>query len=130
MSICTVGGVFPEPDYTIYDNHSYYTLESQQKCIEIRKTGIGLNGKAVIFNKPRTKSNKTKKALCKTNNRYEELTAILRQWRWNVSCIDVKTAVKIKYPKGLKESHDDGKILRDVIDYFKEKMLENSNKTV
>jgi len=124
-------GVFPEPDDSSCPNHSFYTLQSQQKCIEIRKTGIGLNGKPIIFNAPRIKKpKKSRKPRNQQNNRYEELAATLRQWKWDVTHIDVKNAVKIKYPEGLEQHPDDGLILRDVIDHLIEKASQNSNETV
>ncbi len=41
MMICTCRGGYP--------------LELQQKCIEIRKTVIGLNGEPIVFNTPELK---------------------------------------------------------------------------
>ena len=115
-------GVFPEPDYSSSTNRSFYTLKTQQRCLEIRKTGIGLNGKRIYFNTPR--QNKTKKSRTsrnRQNTRYEKLAAILRQWRWDVTSIDVETVVNDIYPEGLQQHPDDGRVLRDVIDYYKKK---------
>ena len=127
-------GVFPEPVPVGCSERELYPLELQQKCIEIRKTGIGLNGKPIVFNTPRTKKPKKsanpKKSQNRQNNRYEELAATLRKWKWDVTHVDVKTAVKIKYPEGLEQHPDDGLVLSDVIECFQEGTLKNSNETV
>jgi hypothetical protein len=54
-------GVFPKPVLHECCKRPVFDLESQQKCLEIRATGIGLSGQPVIFNrmranrKPRTR---------------------------------------------------------------------------
>jgi hypothetical protein len=48
-------GVFPKPVQMPSMKRPVYDLNLQQKCLEIRATGIGLNG-PVIFNRKRTKS--------------------------------------------------------------------------
>ncbi len=54
-------GVFPKPKRHEGCKRPVFDLELQQKCIEIRQTGIGNNGQPVIFNrmranrKPRTR---------------------------------------------------------------------------
>jgi hypothetical protein len=127
-------GVFPEPVPVGCPERLLYPLELQQKCIEIRKTGIGLNGEPIIFNTPRTKKPKKSKRFKKSKNqpggRYEELIDILRRWKWDVTYIDVKNAVNILYPEGLAQHTDEGLVLRDLIDYFKEGALKSSIKTV
>jgi predicted DNA-binding transcriptional regulator AlpA len=48
-------GVFPEPLSTSTNCH-YYSPELRQKCIEIRKTGIGDNGQpTVLYNSRKNK---------------------------------------------------------------------------
>ena len=127
-------GVFPEPVPVGCPERPLYTLELQQKCIEIRKTGISLNGEPIVFNTPRTvKSRKPKrprKPEEQPEPRHEELAAILRQWKRNVTHIDVKTVVNIIYPEGLEHHPDDGLVLRDLIDYFDEGALKYCFETV
>jgi len=54
-------GVFPKPTRHESCNRPVFTLEVQQKCLEIRNTGIGHHGQPVLFNrmrangKPRTR---------------------------------------------------------------------------
>ena len=42
-------GVFPKPVYCTRTRRPFYTLDLQQKCIDIRKTGIGYNQQPVVF---------------------------------------------------------------------------------
>ena len=42
-------GVFPEPVYCVYTKRPFYTMGLQEKCLEIRETGIGHNGRPIIF---------------------------------------------------------------------------------
>jgi len=43
-------GVFPVPVYCTRTKRPFYSSALQQKCINIRKTGIGFDGRPVIFN--------------------------------------------------------------------------------
>ena len=46
-------GVFPGPVSCPGSNHLFYTLELQQQCLQVKQTGIGVNGKPVLFYLPR-----------------------------------------------------------------------------
>ena len=41
-------GIFPKPLYS-GPNRPYYSQDLRQKCIKIRKTGIGDNGQPTVF---------------------------------------------------------------------------------
>jgi hypothetical protein len=47
------GGVFPKAILHECCKRPVFDLESQQKCLEIRQTGIGHHGQPVIFNRMR-----------------------------------------------------------------------------
>jgi hypothetical protein len=42
-------GVFPPPIYCILTKRPFYPMDLQKRCLEIRKTGIGNNGRPIIF---------------------------------------------------------------------------------
>jgi hypothetical protein len=109
-------GVFPKPVYCTRTKRPFYPLDLQQKCIEVRKTGIGHNGKPVIFYTSR--QNKLRKSQNSSDRRYEELAAILRQMGLNITCNKVENAVKTLYPEELTQHPVDGKIIRDLFRYF------------
>ena len=52
--------VFLPPAYDLYSKRPFYPLSLQERCLEIRKTGIGYNGRPIIFNSKRAKRNAAK----------------------------------------------------------------------
>ena len=123
-------GIFPDPVQEGYSK-ACYTLELQRKCLEIRKTGIGYNGQHIFFNKTRKRTRRrSRKSKTRPQNIYELLAGILRQWKRNVTHIEVKRALNSLYPQGLAKDIDEGKVLRNLIDYFNNTQFECSNKEV
>ena len=59
-------GVFPKAVLHESCKRPVFDLESQQKCLEIRATGIGLSGQPVIFNRMRANRTATKTAATAT----------------------------------------------------------------
>ncbi|MHC4751807.1 MAG: helix-turn-helix transcriptional regulator [Planctomycetota bacterium] len=111
-------GVFPSPVYCIRTKRPFYPLELQQKCIEIRKMGIGFNGLPILFNASRkTQSDKSKNH---SDDKCEELVNILRAMRLSVNRNKVRGAIKALYPNGLAKGPIERKIIRDVFRYFKQ----------
>ena len=111
-------GVFPRPVYCIHTKRPFYPFELQQKCIEIRRTGIGFNGQKILFNTSRkTKLDKPKN---QSDSRCEELMDILKEMRLSVTRNKVRDAVKTLYPKGLPEGHIEGTVIRDLFRYLRQ----------
>jgi len=110
-------GIFPRPIYCTRTKRPFYPLNLQQKCIDIRKTGIGHNGQPVIFYT--SKQNKSRKPQNQEDHKYEELAYILNQMGLNVARNNVKIAVKTLYPEGLAQCPDEGMVIRDLFRYFK-----------
>ncbi len=111
-------GVFPMPIYCIRTKRPFYPLELQHKSIDIRKTGIGLNGQATIFYASR--KNIPQKSPSQLGHQYEELADLLSQMGLNVTCNKVRKAVKALYPAGLAQCPDEGMVIRDLFRYFKQ----------
>ncbi len=108
-------GIFPKPVYCIRTKRPFYPLDLQQKCIEIRKTGIGYNGQPIVFNS----SQQNKSGKSQDHYKYEELTGTLRQMGLlNVTPNKVKTAVKTLYPEKLPPQPAEGRVLRELFRYF------------
>jgi len=109
-------GVFPMPVYCIRTKRPFYPLGLQQKCLDIRKTGIGLNGQPVLFNTPRrTKSDNPRN---QSDCGYEELADALRSLGLNVTRNRVKDAVDAMYPEGLAKHPVGDSIIRDLFRYL------------
>ena len=105
-------GVFPKPVYCIRTKRPFYPLDLQQKCVEIRKTGMGHNGQPVIFYRS---SGKSRKSQCQE---YEELADILNQMGLTVNPNQVKSAVENLYPDKLAQHQVKGTVIRDLFRYF------------
>jgi len=110
-------GIFPKPIYCTRTKRPFYPLDLQQKCVDIRKTGIGHNGQPVIFYT--SKQNKSRKSQNHEDRKYEELAYILNQMGLNLARNNVKIAVKNLYPEGLAQCPDEGMVIRDLFRYFK-----------
>ena len=115
-------GVFSRPVYCPRTRRPFYTLSLQNECMRIRKTGIGRNGRPVIFYARRKdKSAKDQQWLNPEFERFcQELTGILKQMGLGVTHSQVRKAVKVLHPKGLEQYAIEGTIIRNLFSYFKE----------
>jgi len=109
-------GVFPPPIYCVHTKRPYYPLDLQKKCIHIRKTGIGFNGRLILFNTTdKTKSNKNRD---ESVNKYEELRHILAGLGVDVTAEKVRNAVVYLYPKKQPKCLTEGQVVRDVFNFL------------
>jgi hypothetical protein len=113
-------GVFPKPIYCIRTKRPFYPLELQQRCIEIRRTGVGFNGQQILFNAPRR--NKSGKSRNQSGDRYDELVDILRELQLSVTRNEVLNAIKTLYPEGLPKGPIDGTVIRDLFRYLRQRV--------
>ncbi len=115
-------GVFPKPAHYTHTKRPFYTLDLQQKCSEIRKTGIGFNGEPVIFNTPRKiiKPNGCDNGWdSKFNEFCGELVEVLKQMELKMTRDKVKNTLQEIYPDGLERFVVDGELICDLFGYFK-----------
>ena len=110
-------GVFPKPVYCIRTKRPFYPQDLQQKCLAIRKTGIGHNGQIMVFYS--MQEDKFVKPQNQLNPDYKQLTDTLRQLGLKITVSEVKNAVNTLYPQGITGS-DDGAIMRDLFRYFRQ----------
>lgn len=47
-------GCFPSPVYSLVTRRPFFTLEQQQEIVEVRATGVGINGEYILFYERRT----------------------------------------------------------------------------
>jgi len=92
-------GVFPPPAH-FGTQRPFYPCDLQQKCLEIRKTGVRFNGLPVLFNKRR----KSSKSRSMQAGQYDGLVAALKNIRLKVNANAVKRAVSVLYPAGWKRA--------------------------
>ena len=115
-------GVFPPPVYCIRTRRPLYPLSLQQRCVQIRKTGIGDNGQLCVFYTP----HKTAKSINRTQGskaRAEEcssrLVDALKTVGIKTNATEVKTAVQKRFPNGLTLDQIDGAVIANLFKYFK-----------
>lgn len=106
-------GVLPPPARS-GTHRPFYPSDLQEECLRIRKTGIGLHGRPVLFNKRRTR----RPARRTQQGQHNELVAALRDMGLKVNAKAVGQAVCDLYPTGLNKSQPPGEVLRDLFRYF------------
>src|SRR4051812_5990340 len=42
-------GVFPSPVYDVQTRRPFYTAELQERCLEVKRRNVGVNGRVVLF---------------------------------------------------------------------------------
>src|ERR1700685_179080 len=108
-------GVFPRPVQQGEGKRPHYTQELIQRCLEIRRTGIGLNGRIVLFNRRPKKKGEGKRAPATTPLAGEraDLIESLRSLGMTATAEAVNTAVQILFPTGT-AGLDPGEVIRKV----------------
>lgn len=114
-------GFLPKPKIDERSKRPYYDEDLQQKCLEARETGIGVNGSLLLFYSPRKKervssSRKRKKA----NPQIQELVDTLESMGVETTPKEIQEALSELFPEGTEE--DQGLIIRELFRYFKQKM--------
>lgn len=113
--------VFPRPVYCPYTKRPFYPLELQNRCLHIRETGIGQNGKPILFYSPRRKMNG--KGAQKHGNgnveHFKSLSTSLKELGIKATVAEVRDAVKASFPEGLPNDRDDSFIIPDLFRYFR-----------
>jgi hypothetical protein len=112
-------GVFPKPVLHPSSKRPVYDRNLQEKCLEIRATGVGLNGVPVVFNRKAKKAGPFKQGARRpANDQHAEahvepiLDAIQALGLTTTSKV-VADAVDTLYPTGI-EGVDLGEIVRKV----------------
>ncbi|MBP7052816.1 MAG: AlpA family phage regulatory protein [Phycisphaerae bacterium] len=107
-------GVFPQPVYSLRTKRPFYPLDLQKKCVEIRKTGVGLAAQPVVFNAPRKRGEHGDQPQID----YDELTRTLRGMGLRVTSQHVRKAVTELYPKGSTMGVGEESMIRDLYLHF------------
>ena len=113
-------GVFPAPVYCLYTKRPFYPMNVQGKCLEIRKTGIGHNGRPIIFYSKR--DGVTAKPRSCTEQKYIELSEILKQMGLKTSPANARKVFMTIYPDNWKKLDIDGAVIAEVFRHFQNVM--------
>jgi predicted DNA-binding transcriptional regulator AlpA len=109
-------GIFPKPIQLPSMKRPVYDRSLQEKCLEIRATGIGMNGVPVVFNRKQTKIGKAKvqrKIAQETKPDHADLLDALNGLGLSTTAQAVNAAVAALFPSGL-AGHDQGDVVRRV----------------
>lgn len=112
------GGVFPEPVQHPSSKRPMFDRQLQEKCLEIRRTGIGANGQPVLFNrKPKKADLPTAKTVRSSkrepNPDIETLVDALKWLGLTTNPQHVSEAVAALFPAGI-AGLDQGDVIRKV----------------
>ena len=108
-------GAFPPPIYDIHTKWPMYPLSLQQTCMEIRRTGIGFDGRPLRFNSPR----KTRQTGGGGNtDGHKAIIDVLNNLGVRATEYDIIGAVTALYPQGLPTEPPEAKVIREVLRYL------------
>ena len=116
-------GFFPAALYCLRTHRPFYNAELQQKCLEVKATGIGaVNHLPILFYAPRNKNNGTtskpvKKKPAQSN--YTDFRDTLKQMGIVATVSEISDALNRLYPGGVDEDADRGVIIRELFKFFK-----------
>ena len=109
-------GIFPPPVYCIQTKRPMYPSALQQKCLQIRRTGIGFGGQPVRFNAPRRSQHAGSRRQCVTG--HGDLAGVLEALGIRVARDELANAVRALYPEGLSEGPLQSAVIDNVVRYL------------
>ena len=111
--------VFPEPVHNATTTRPIYTRKLIEKCLEIRHTGVGLDGRIVLFNQKRTthmaprRKHETALATKQESPHADLLAGLKSLGMLDVTDRQIEPIVRELFPNG-REGHDLGELIRAV----------------
>ena len=115
-------GFFPKPLHDDRSKRPYYNLDLQQKCLEARQSGIGIDGSFMLFYSPRKNGTAPRKTEKKIDPFIVELTETLSSMGLSVTTKQVQQGLIEIYPDGtdgLEQDH--GVVIRELFRHLKSK---------
>ena len=113
-------GFFPKPLYDDRSKRPYYDLALQQKCLEARQSGIGVDGSFMLFYSPRKKENTGNKVRQRTDPQIKEFTDTLQTMGLDINAKQTQQGLIELYPDGTGEQ-EHGVVIRELFRYLKSK---------
>jgi len=112
-------GIFPKPVNCSGSNHKFYTRELQKQCMQVKQTGIGINGKPVLFYLPRKSKALKKKCVEDPNLDYftSRLFGLLESLGTSLKKSQLRDILIRMYPDGLPQWPIDPVELRKIFNY-------------
>ena len=112
-------GIFPQPIYDLRTRRPLYNAQLQERCLEVRHSGIGFNHQYILFYSPRKKGIQPKISK-KSHPLHKEFSETLNSMGLACSAKDVSAALFELYPGGI-DRLDQGIVIRDLFRFLKSK---------
>ena len=93
-------GVFPAPITHPASKRPMYDRSLQEKCLEVCRSGIGINGQPVLFNKKPARGAKRARRPAKNGEVVEEVMVVMRNLNLSPTTEAVQGAIDARYPHG------------------------------
>ncbi len=108
-------GIFPTPVQNTSGNRPFYDLEAQNKCLEIRRTGIGQNGQPVLFNQKPTSNRpaRPKSSQDEASADYAPIADAVKSLGLTATTAEIASAISATFPSGTK-GVELGEVVRSV----------------
>ncbi len=106
-------GVFPKPVQIPSSKRPVYDRNLQQKCLEIRATGIALSGSPVSFNRKPEQKHKVQRPARLPDQHIEPILDAVKALGLNTTPQAVKDAITYLFPNGI-DDLDQGDVIRKV----------------
>jgi hypothetical protein len=107
-------GIFPAPVRHASCKRPVFDLELQQKCLDIRRTGIGANGQPVLFNrKQKATAKRPRPSVQRPTNDHADLIEALKSLGLTTTPGAVEEALAKLFPGGC-DGIDQGEVIRRV----------------
>ena len=112
-------GFFPKPLYDGRSKRPYYDIELQQKCLECRQSGVGVDGSYMLFYSPRKTENVSLLRKKKVDPMVKELTETLESMGLELTGKQVQQGLIELYPDGTGDL-EQGLVIRELFRHFKQ----------
>ena len=111
-------GFFPKPKYDDRSKRPYYDIELQQKCLECRSSGIGIDGSYMLFYSPRKSESLADIRKKKTDPALKEIVETIQTMGLEVTGKQVQQGLIELYPDGI-ENLEQGLVIRELFRHLK-----------
>lgn len=112
--------IFPKPLRCEQTARPFYPLRLQKICLEVRRSGIGINGKMVLFYRPRIKpvNGGRRTSRPQSTGLYDRIAEDLNRMGRNVTAPEVRAVIKNRFPQRLKQKSVNGELIKELYNHF------------
>ena len=110
-------GFFPKPKYDERSKRPYYDLALQQKCLECRQSGIGIDGSFMLFYSPRKNGTASHIRKKRVDPVMKEIAETLQEMGLETTIEQVQQGLIEIYPDGTNDI-EQGVVIRELFRYL------------